>query len=194
MFCFSFFNTHPDFLGAIWIELKWNCIFSKKKITQGSLCNREANRRIRSALREDLANGGGGEREEERRIDGWCNPKLIFKSRRKLFVQEPRHWRRGSSRHVLTFAYRCDGVSRKHSTPGNPNGLLISVPTVPPHETLQITSLTALNSPCLCRAYTQRRLIGTIHYMRAGLFQATGHSWWWMWMKAVGQTEKEKDL
>lgn len=71
--------------------------FLQKKITQGSLCNREANRRIRSALREDLANGGGGEREreEERRIDGWCNPKLIFKSGRKLFVQEPRRWRRG---------------------------------------------------------------------------------------------------
>lgn len=60
---------------------------------------------------------------------------------------------------------------------GNPNGLLISVPTVPPHETAQITGLSALDSPCLCRAYTQRRLIGTIHYMGAVLFQATGHSW-----------------
>lgn len=129
------------------------------------------------ALREGLANSGGGEREEERRIDGWCNPKLIFKSGRKLFVQEPWHWRPGSSRHTRTFAYRCDAVSRKHSSPGTPNGLLISVPTVPPHETLQITSLTALNSPCLRPTYTQRRLIGTIHYMRAGLFQATGHSW-----------------
>lgn len=39
--------------------------------------------------------------------------------------------------------------------PGLQNGLLISVLTVPPHETLQITSLTALNSPCLWRAYTE---------------------------------------
>ena len=117
----------------------------------------------------------GGEREAEHWIDG--NPQLIFKSRRKLFVQELWHWRWGSSRHTHTFAYRCDGVSRKHSSPGTPNGLLISVPTVPPHVILQITNLTALNLPCLCRAYTQRLLIGPIHYMRAGLFQATGHSW-----------------
>lgn len=89
------------------------------------------------------------------------------------------------------FAYRYDAVSRKHSSPGNPNGLLISVPTVLPHVTLQITSPIAFNLACLWRAYTQRRLIGTIHYMRAGLFQTTGHSWWWMWMKAKGETERE---
>lgn len=127
--------------------------------------------------RGPLPTVGGGEPEEEHRIDGWCNPKLIFKSERKLFVQEPWHWSPWGRRHARIFAYSCDGVSRNHSSPGTPNGPLISVPTVPPHETLQITSLTALNSPSLCRAYTQRRLIGTIHYMRAGLFQATGHSW-----------------
>lgn len=76
-----------------------------------------------------------------------------------------------------TFAYRCDGFSRKHCSPGTQNGPLISIPTVPPQETLQITDLTALNSLCLCRAYTHRRLIGIIHYRTAGLFQATGHSW-----------------
>lgn len=147
--------------------------FHPKKITQGSLCNRESKLENKECLERGPCQqwGGGG------RIDGWCNPKLIFKSGRKLFVQEPWHWRRGSSRHARTFAYRCDGVSRKHGSPGTPKGLLISVPTVLPHVTLQITSLAALNSPCLYRAYTQRRLIGTIHYKRAGLFQATGHSW-----------------
>lgn len=57
--------------------------------------------------------------------------------------------------HTHAFAYRCGSVSRMHGTPGIPNGLLISVPTAPPHETVQITNLTALNSPRPWRAYTE---------------------------------------
>lgn len=127
-------------------------------------------------MKEALANSAG-----RKRIDRWCNPKQIFYSTRTLFVQQPWHWRHERAVATGAFAYRYDAVSRSHISPGTPNCLLISLPTVLPHVTLQITSLIALNLARLWLPYTQRRLIGTIHYMRAGLFQATGHSWWWMW-------------
>lgn len=201
MFCFSFFNTHPDFLPLS--DLNWNEIAfftpkkKKEKITQGSLCNSEASWRNTkwSAWREGPCQqwGEGSRRRNAGSMDS-ATQSSFLSPRGSYLCRSRGIGARGGRRHARIFAYRCDGVSRNHSSPGTPNGLLISVPTVPPHETLQITSLTALNSPRLCRAYTQRRLIGTIHYMRAGLFQATGHSRWWMWMKAEGETEEEKDL
>lgn len=169
--------------------------FHKKQITLGSLCNREASWRIKSGVSEERALPTVGEGTWKRNAGSMHGAtQSSFLRPGGSYLCKSRGIGDRGAEDTRAFAYRCDGVSRKHSSPGTSYCLLISVPTVPLHETLQITNLTALNSPCLCRAYTQRRLIGTIHYMKEGLFQATGHSRWWMWMKAEGESETEKDL
>lgn len=118
--------------------------FHQKEITQGSLCNRESKLENKERLERGPCQQLGGRGEGS--MDGATQSSFLSPGGSYL-CKSRGIGDGGSGRHACIFAYRCDGVSRKHSSPGTPKGSVISVPTVLPHVTLQITGLAALNSP-----------------------------------------------
>lgn len=67
-------------------------------------------------------------RDAEVQIDGRRNPKLIFTSEREVICARLVSLKTANSRLMHIFSHRRDGISRKHSSPGTRNVLLIFVP------------------------------------------------------------------